>query len=87
IEVPVAPEDAAAVTGTFTIVEPLNQAFLIAEPCNAVTDTSVVNATARGILANTSTVAVSNGRLCITASQPTHTLFDVSGWWVERSIS
>ena len=87
IEVPVAPADAAAVTGTFTIVEPLNQAFLIAEPCNAITDTSVVNATASGILANTSTVAVSSGRLCITASQPTHTLFDVSGWWVERSIS
>ena len=87
IEVPVAPDDAAAVTGTFTIVEPLNQAFLIAEPCNAETDTSVVNATAGGILANTSTVAVSDGRLCITASQPTHTLFDVSGWWIQASDS
>lgn len=87
VNLPAAPEDAAAVTGTFTIVEPLSQAFLIAEPCNAVTDTSVVNATTGGILANTSTVAVSNGRLCITASQPTHTLFDVSGWWVQTSDS
>ncbi len=87
IEVPAAPADAAAVTGTFTIVEPLKQAFLTAEPCDARTYTSVVNATDRGILANTSTVAVSDGRLCITASQPTHTLFDVSGWWIQASDS
>lgn len=87
VDVPAAPPNAAAVTGTFTIVEPLNQAFLIAEPCGSTTDTSVVNSTAGGILANTSTVALSDGSLCITASQPTHTLFDVSGWWVPASDS
>lgn len=87
IEVPAAPATAVAVTGTFTIVEPLNQAFLVAEPCDSVTDTSVVNSTADGILANTSTVAVSNGLLCITASESTHTLFDLSGWWVPTADS
>lgn len=82
ITVPAAPIHAAAVTGTFTIVNPLHQAFLTGEPCDATTDTSVVNSTGGGILANTTTVAVSDGYLCITASQPTHTLFDVSGWWI-----
>ena len=87
IEVPAAPPNAEAVTGTFTIVEPLRESFLIAEPCDAITDTSVVNSTAGGVLANTATIPVSNGSVCITAYQPTHSLFDVSGWWVPSQDS
>lgn len=87
IEVPAAPPTAEAVTGTFTIVEPLSQAFLVAEPCDSMTDTSVVNSIAGGVLANTATIPVSDGALCITTSQPTHTLFDVSGWWVPSQDS
>ncbi|MGA1038456.1 MAG: SGNH/GDSL hydrolase family protein, partial [Ilumatobacteraceae bacterium] len=79
--------NAKAVTGTVTIVEPLSQAFLVAEPCDATTDTSVVNSIAGGVLANTVTIPVSDGAVCITASQPTHTLFDVSGWWVPSQDS
>ena len=87
IELPATPPNAKAVTGTVTIVEPLSQAFLVAEPCDATTDTSVVNSIAGGVLANTVTIPVSDGAVCITASQPTHTLFDVSGWWVPSQDS
>ena len=87
IELPATPTNAKAVTGTVTIVEPLSQAFLVAEPCDATTDTSVVNSIAGGVLANTVTIPVSDGAVCITASQPTHTLFDVSGWWVPSQDS
>jgi hypothetical protein len=79
----VAPADAAAVTGTLTIVSPVTGAFLTAYGCGAPPATSSVNADARLVLANALTVGVSDeGRLCLTASAVTHSLFDTTGWWV-----
>ena len=79
----VAPPGARAVTGTLTIVSPVTGAFLTAYGCGARPETSSVNADARLVLANALTVAVSaEGRLCLTASAVTHSLFDTTGWWV-----
>lgn len=79
----VAPPEAAAVTGTLTIVSPVTGAFLTAYGCGAQPATSSVNADARLVLANALTVGVSDeGRLCLTASEVTHSLFDTTGWWV-----
>ena len=58
-------------------------AFLTAYGCGAPPATSSVNADARLVLANALTVGVSaDGRLCVTASAVTHSLFDTTGWWV-----
>ena len=79
----VAPADAEAVTGTLTIVSPVTGAFLTAYGCGTPPETSSVNADARLVLANALTVGVSaDGRLCVTASAVTHSLFDTTGWWV-----
>jgi hypothetical protein len=79
----VAPADAEAVTGTLTIVSPVTGAFLTAYGCGTPPATSSVNADARLVLANALTVGVSDeGRLCLTASAVTHSLFDTTGWWV-----
>ncbi|MGH9134240.1 MAG: SGNH/GDSL hydrolase family protein [Ilumatobacteraceae bacterium] len=79
----VAPPGAQAVTGTLTIVSPVTPAFLTAYGCGTAPETSSVNADARLVLANALTVGVSDtGRLCVTASAVTHTLFDTTGWWV-----
>ncbi len=79
----VAPTGAEAVTGTLTIVSPVTGAFLTAYGCGAPPETSSVNADARLVLANALTVGVSaDGRLCVTASAVTHSLFDTTGWWV-----
>jgi hypothetical protein len=85
ISLPAAPSAARAVTGTLTLVEPRGEGFLSAEPCSATTDTSSVNALAGEVMANSVTVGVSDGELCLTASETGHTLFDLVGWWVERS--
>ena len=79
----VAPAGAQAVTGTLTIVSPVTGAFLTAYGCGTPPETSSVNADARLVLANALTVGVSaDGRLCLTASAVTHSLFDTTGWWV-----
>ncbi|HWM18710.1 MAG TPA: SGNH/GDSL hydrolase family protein [Ilumatobacteraceae bacterium] len=79
----VAPAEAEAVTGTLTIVAPVTGAFLTAYGCGTPPATSSVNADARLVLANALTVGVSaEGRLCLTASAVTHSLFDTTGWWV-----
>jgi hypothetical protein len=79
----VAPPDAEAVTGTLTIVSPLAGGFLTAYGCGTPPETSSVNAAVRRVLANALTVGVSaDGRLCVTASIVTHSLFDTTGWWV-----
>ena len=68
-------------TGTLTLVAPRGEGFLSAEPCDTSSGTSSVNALDAQIMANSVTVGVSDGRLCITASATGHTLFDVTGWW------
>lgn len=84
ISFPAAPSAAQAVTGTVTLVEPRSEGFLTAEPCTASSDTSAVNALAGQVMANSITVGVSDGELCLTASATGHTLFDLVGWWVAR---
>ena len=81
IEITAAPSGARAVTGTLTLVAPRGEGFLSAEPCDTASETSSVNALDAQIMANSVTVGVSEGRLCITASATGHTLFDVTGWW------
>lgn len=83
IDARVAPPGAAAVTGTITIVGPIGVGFLTAFGCATPPPTSAVNAEDRRTLANALTVGVSNeGRMCVTASTVTHSLFDTTGWWV-----
>ena len=83
VDVRVAPPDAAAVTGSLTIVTPAGDGFLTAFGCGAVPPTSNVNAPRAGVLANSVTVGTSSGgRLCIRSLTPTQTVFDTTGWWV-----
>lgn len=83
LDVGVAPAAAEAVTGTLTIVEPAtNGGFLVGHRCGALPPTSSVNADRRGVLANLVTTGISGGRLCVFSHTVSHSLFDVTGWWV-----
>ena len=83
IDVRVAPPGAEAVSGTVTIVQPVGAAFLRVTPCGRAAATSSVNALGGDVVANSATVGVSaSGRICIETPTSTHTLFDVTGWWV-----
>ncbi|MEY2974977.1 MAG: hypothetical protein RIR49_1397 [Actinomycetota bacterium] len=81
LAIPAAPTGARAVSGTLTLVRPRAEAFLTAEPCGSTSGTSAVNALAGSVMANSVTVGVADGELCITASATGHTLFDLTGWW------
>lgn len=83
IDVPVAPSTAKAVTGTITAVRPLWPAFLTGAPCDSTPPTSSVNAAEGAVIANSFTGGITDGKLCVSASSGTHTLFDTTGWWVE----
>jgi hypothetical protein len=83
LDVRVAPSAARAVTGTLTIVTPVTAAHLTAHACGERPPTSNVNVTAGGVLANTVTTGIgTDGRLCLHAPRRTHSIFDVTGWWV-----
>lgn len=88
IDVRVAPANAQAVTGTITMVKPLDRGFVSTEPCvtatsGATTATSSANADEGAVIANSVTIGVGNtGRLCVTSSATGHTIFDTTGWWV-----
>ena len=82
LDVTVAPTSAEAVTGTMTLVQPATGGYLVGHRCGLVPPTSSVNARAGQVLANSLTTGISSGRLCVTSSVLTHTLFDVTGWWV-----
>lgn len=82
LDIAVAPAAAEAVTGTITIVDPVTWGFLIGHRCGQRPPTSSVNADADKILANSMTTGITGGRLCIYSYPLTHTLFDVTGWWV-----
>lgn len=86
IDVVAVPAGAKAVTATVTIVWPLLNDFLTVYPCGqALPTTSAVNSRAGLVMANSITVGVepTQRSVCIYAAQPTHTLFDVVGWWVQ----
>ena len=79
----VVPDGALAVTGTVTLVAPLRPSVVTAFPCGPVPPTSSVNAIPGAVMANATTVQVSNtGRLCFVGLSAANTLFDVTGWWV-----
>lgn len=80
IDTRVAPATAEAVTGTITLVRPTRTAFAVAD-CRADAPTSNVNAAAGDAMANSLTVAVSDGDLCFRTSQAAKLLFDTTGWW------
>ena len=83
LDVRVVPLEARAVTGTITLVGPLRPGWLKAYPCGDEPATSAVNAATDTVFANAVTVGVDGaGRMCIKALAATHTLFDVTGWWV-----
>jgi len=83
LDVRVVPPEARAVTGTITLVGPLRPGWLKAYPCGTEPPTSTVNAGTETVFANAVTVGVdAGGRVCIKALSATHTLFDVTGWWV-----
>lgn len=81
-DIRVAPDDAEGAIGTITMVFPLRPGWLKAHECGKEPPTSSVNAIAGTVMANATTVAVSSGRMCITALAAGGTLFDVTGWWV-----
>jgi hypothetical protein len=83
LDVGVVPPAARAVTGTITLVGPLRPGWLKAYPCGTEPPTSTVNAGTEAVFANAVTVGVdAAGRMCVKALSTTHTLFDVTGWWV-----
>ena len=83
LEVRVVPPQARAVTGTITLVGPLRAGWLKAYPCGTEPPTSTVNAGTETVSANAVTVGVdTGGRICVKALSATHTLLDVTGWWV-----
>ena len=82
IDTRVAPETAAAVTGTITLVRPVRTAFAVAD-CREDPPISNVNAAAGDAMANALTVALADGgELCFRSSETAKLLFDTTGWWV-----
>lgn len=83
LDAPVAPETAAAVSGTLTIAFPRTPGYLTAWGCGPRPDTSNINLDGSGALANFVTVGVDAGELCIYANAATGSVFDTTGWWVD----
>ena len=82
VDVRVAPADAAAVTGTLTLIRPFAQGHLTAFGCGSMPSTSSVNAAPGAIVANALTVATAaDGRLCVATSERAQVVFDLAGWW------
>ena len=84
IEIGAAPDAAAAVTGTITLIDPARDGYLTGTTCGQPPGaTSSVNGARGSVMANSLTVALSpGGNLCITALVASHTLFDTTGWWM-----
>lgn len=79
----VAPPSARAVTGTITMVRPLERGYVTADACSGSARTSSANAAAGAVIANSMTLGISDtGQLCLRASSTGQTLFDTTGWWV-----
>lgn len=83
LDVRAAPPGARAASGTLTMVRPARRGYLAGTPCGGTTASSAVNAGDDQVIANSITVGLDDTqRWCITAAVHTHTLFDVTGWWV-----
>lgn len=82
LDVVVVPNGGQAVTGTLTQINPATTGHLSAAPCHQRSDTSSVNTARGGVMAASVTVGVSTSRrLCLTASTPGYTTFDLTGYW------
>jgi hypothetical protein len=83
IDVVAVPPGAEAVTGSVVVVRPWRRGYLTAFGCGHRPPTSSVNAPAGAVVANGFTVQASAaGRLCVSASQTTDAVVDITGWWV-----
>ena len=82
IDATVAPPNAAAVTGTITLVAPLRNSYLQAWACGDRPENSNVNALAGRVMANFITTGVADSKLCIFAAETGNTIFDTTGWWI-----
>jgi hypothetical protein len=84
LDIAAAPAGAVATTGSLTMVSPVVPAWLTAHPCGiGVPNASNVNSEPGRAAASGVTVRVDEqGRLCLWSSAVTHTVFDVTGWWV-----
>ena len=84
VDIAAAPPGAVATTGSMTAVGSTAAGFETAHPCgSAVPNASNVNSEPGRAAASGVTVRVdASGRLCLWASTVTHTLFDVTGWWI-----
>lgn len=73
--------DALAAVVSVTAVEPCADTFLTVFPCGgAPPATSVVNAVALSIVANSAVVRLAGGALCVYSLRATDVVVDVSGW-------
>ncbi|MCU1364974.1 MAG: hypothetical protein JWL72_4042 [Ilumatobacteraceae bacterium] len=75
------PGDATAAFVSVIAVEPCADTYLTVFPCGSgVPTTSVVNATAHSVAANSALVRLGQGAICVYSPQPTDVVVDVSGW-------
>ena len=75
------PADALAAVVSVTAVEPCADTFLTVFPCGGAPPvTSVVNAVALSIVANSAVVRLGGGALCVYSLRATDVIVDVSGW-------
>jgi hypothetical protein len=76
------PSGAVAAVVTVTAVRPCANAFASVGPCaNTITGTSLMNPPTSSVVANSATVALAQGALCVYVSQPTDVVVDLLGWY------
>ena len=74
---------AKGISANFTAVGASTWGFLTVWPCGDRPTTSVVNFGPLDAIANGAQVPLSaTGQLCVYASNPTHVIIDVNGWWM-----
>ncbi|MCU1400201.1 MAG: hypothetical protein JWN62_3310 [Acidimicrobiales bacterium] len=75
------PGDATAAFVSVVAVQPCADTYLTVFPCGSgVPTTSVVNATARAVAANSALVRLGQGAICVYSPQATDVVVDLSGW-------
>jgi hypothetical protein len=73
---------AKGISANFTAVGASTWGYLTVWPCGERPTTSVVNFGQLNAIANGAQVPLSeSGQLCVYASNPTHVIIDVNGWW------
>lgn len=87
LDIVAGPGWADAVTGTLTMVRPSGAGFLQVVGCGAEPAIASVNGSPAVNTTNGVVAALGTGGLaCITSSRRTHTVVDVTGWWVDASL-